>query len=331
MEDLPLPRPLLATGTGGEVSSGVMPRVYRMTLEAWGEFVKGLCCPFLCCLSCGPIAVIEQGWVGVLTRFGVYERVLPPGLYVYNYMSQGVQKVNMKMQTIQVPQQAAMTKDNLSVRVDAVTFAIVTDPSRAIFQVQDYHHAVTILAASTLLRIIGEHDLKEIFRDRLKINTSLTRTMQEKTVEWGIQVASVEMRDITIPDTMQRAMAQIAEASREAESKVIVAEGQRRAASILADAAKVMGAEPLAFQLQWFETLRSISAEKSSTVIVSDSVVGPLADLARGLGAMKVAIDGRPGLAVGVGTAVADASNGAADASTPGRPSLREAAIQDDH
>lgn len=270
--------PLVASGTGSEVTKGALPKGYRVLMEAWGELVKCICCPCVCC-GCGPITVIQQGWVGVLTRFGVYERELSPGLYVYNCMSQKIQSVNMKMQTMEVPRQAAMTKDNLSVQVDAVTFMTVVDPSRATFQVDSYHHAVKTLAASSLLRIIGEHDLKEIFRDRSRINQCLTQTMQDKTVGWGVQVAGVEMRDITIPDTMQRAMAQIAEASREAESKVIVAEGQKKAASILADAAAEMTREPMAVQLQWFETLRSISAEKSSTIIVPDSVVGPLSNL----------------------------------------------------
>mmetsp|Transcript_14501 Transcript_14501/g.36737 ORF Transcript_14501/g.36737 Transcript_14501/m.36737 type:complete len:360 (-) Transcript_14501:51-1130(-) len=276
--------PLAASGTGGEVASGKAPRAYRTILECWGEIVKFVCSPFLCCQG-GPIAIVEQGWIGVLTRFGVYERQLPPGLYVYNCMSQNVVHVCMKMQTIEVPRQAAMTKDNLSVQVDAVTFITVVDPSSAVFQVENYPYAVKTLAASTLLRVIGEHDLMELFRDRSRINAALTHVMQEKTAGWGVQVAGVEMRDITIADAMQRAMAQIAEANREAEAKVIVAQGQRRAASILADAAAEMGREPLAMQLQWFETLRSISAEKNSTVIVPDSVVGPLSDLARGLSA----------------------------------------------
>lgn len=281
-DDGSLTVPLVASGTGQEVTAGCVPKTYRCVLETTGELVKCLCCPCSCC-SLGPVANIEQGSVGVLTRFGVYERQLPPGLFVYNCMSQKVQKVNTKMQIVEVPRQTAMTKDNLSVEVDAVTFITVSDPARATFQVENYHHAARILAASSLLRIIGEHDLKEIFRDRARINDSLTHAMQEKTAGWGVEVASVEMRDITIAQSMQRAMAQIAEASREAESKVIVAEGQKRAASILADAANEMGREPLAMQLQWFETLRSISAEKNSTVIVPDSVIGPLQQIMKPL------------------------------------------------
>jgi len=121
--------------------------------------------------------------------------------------------------------------------------------------------------------------LTEIFRDRSKINDRLTQTMQGKTAGWGLQVAGVEMRDITIPDAMQRAMAQIAEANREADAKVIVAEGQRKAAFIFAAAAEAMERQPMSLQLQWFETLRQIAAEKNSTVIVPDSVVSALGGL----------------------------------------------------
>lgn len=258
----------------------VASSIYRGIYECWGEVVKYLCCPFFSC-QLGPVAVVEQGWVGVMTRFGVFQRVLQPGMYVYNPMSQHVLQVCMKQQVLEIPRQAAMTRDNLSVQVDAVTFATVVDPKLATFHVDNYHHAVKTLAASTLLRVIGEHDLQQIFRDRTKLNIELTQTMQEKTAGWGLQVASVEMRDITIPDSMQRAMAQIAEASREAEAKVIVAEGQRRSAFIFAEAAQVMEREPVSLQLQWFETLRQIAAEKNSTVIVPDSLIGPLNEFAR--------------------------------------------------
>lgn len=187
----------------------------------------------------------------------------------------------MKMQTMEIPCQDAMTRDNLKVKVDAVTFMTVVDPARATFHVKDYHHAVKTLAASTLLRVIGEHTLQEIFRDRSKINRRLTQTMRGKTAGWGVQVAGVEMRDITIPDAMQRAMAQIAEANREAEAKVIVAEGQRKAAFIFADAAEIMQKSPMSLQLQWFETLRQITAEKNSTVVVPDSLVSSIAGIAQ--------------------------------------------------
>lgn len=271
--------PLLATdarSVKGDMAGSAITGVYRGALHGLGEALKCVAFPCLC-LGCGPMAVIEQGSVGVLTRFGVFERALPPGMYVYNCMSQDLQKVSMKMQAISIPRQAAMTRDNLSVVVDAVAFVTVIDAAKAVFAVEDYYKAAQTLAASMLLRAIGEHDLQEIFRDRARINERLTQTMQSKTAGWGLEVSSVELRDITIPDVMQRAMAQIAEANREAEAKVIVAEGQRKAAFIFAEAAEAMERQPMSLQLQWFETLRNIAAEKNSTVIVPDSLLGTLA------------------------------------------------------
>eukprot|EP00929_Paragymnodinium_shiwhaense_P001602 TRINITY_DN101843_c0_g1_i1.p1 TRINITY_DN101843_c0_g1~~TRINITY_DN101843_c0_g1_i1.p1 ORF type:complete len:324 (-),score=82.13 TRINITY_DN101843_c0_g1_i1:95-1066(-) len=263
-----------------DTSMGVGTTAYRGLCHAAGELVKVLCCPFAPC-GCGPVVVVHQGYVGVMTRFGIFERVLPPGMYAINTLTQKVDKVCMKMQSWEVPRQSAMTHDNLSVTIDAVTFVTVIDPVRATFQVDDYKHAVKVLAASTLLRIVAEHDLQQIFVERQKISERLTQTMQEKTGGWGLQVAGVELRDITIPDSMQRAMAQVAEANREADAKVIVAEGQRRSSHIFVQAAEAMEKQPMSLQLQWFETLRQISAEKSSTVIVPDSVIGSLGDLAR--------------------------------------------------
>jgi len=266
------------------ISLGYTTQVYKSILATVGELLKCICCPFLCCQG-GPIINVDQGFVGVLTEFGVFKRVLQPGMYAYNLASQTVQIVSMKMQVIEIPQQAAMTHDNLSVKVDAVTYVTVVDPKRAIFEVDNYPNAVRILAASTLLRVIAEHELQQIFTDRATLNSRLTSTMQEKTANWGLQVTSVELRDINIPETMQRAMAQIAEATREADAKVVVATGQQKAASIFAEAAATMEENPLSLQLQWFETLRQISNEKKSTVIVPDSVVGPLSSLTKRSGA----------------------------------------------
>jgi len=273
-----------ASSLKGEMAGSAITGVYRGALHSLGEALKCVCCPCLCIRN-GPMAVIEQGSVGVLTRFGVFEGVMPPGMYVYNCMSQDIKKVSLKMQAISIPRQAAMTRDNLSVVVDAVAFVTVVDAAKAVFAVEDYYKAAQTLAASMLLRAIGEHDLQEIFRDRARINEVLTQTMQGKTAGWGLDVSSVELRDITIPDVMQRAMAQIAEANREADAKVIVAEGQRKAAFIFAEAAEAMERQPMSLQLQWFETLRNIAAEKNSTVIVPDSLLGSMASFRANVGA----------------------------------------------
>lgn len=263
-----------------EAHLGASTHIYKGALHISGEALKCVLCPFLA-TDWGPIAKVEQGSVGVMTRFGVFERVLKPGLYTYNIMTQSISKVCVMMQTMNIPKQAAMTRDNLPVSVDAVAFVTVIDPGKALFKVDDYKRAVKTLASSTLLRVIAEHDLQQIFGERTKVNDSLTRIMKERTSGWGLELSGVEMCDITIPTSMQRAMAQIAEANREATAKVIVAEGQRSAAAILAESAEIMDRQPRSMQLQWFETLRQIAAEKNSTVIVPDSIIGPISQLAR--------------------------------------------------
>mmetsp|Transcript_51596 Transcript_51596/g.95488 ORF Transcript_51596/g.95488 Transcript_51596/m.95488 type:complete len:306 (-) Transcript_51596:132-1049(-) len=265
----------MAMSSGQRV--GVAECVYRAGFSCLGELLKCVCCLPTLLFKNEPMITIDQGSVGVLTHFGVFERVLDPGMYVVNIMSQKVIKVSTRMQTLEIPKQAAMTRDNLSVNVDAVAFITVSDPVRATFQVVDYVDSVRTLAASTLLRVIGEHDLQQIFHDRAAISESLKRTMEEKTKNWGLELSGVEMRDIKIPDGMQRTMAQIAEANREAQSKVIVAEGQRKAASILVEAAAEMNKQPVSLQLQWFETLRQIATEKNSTVVVPDSIMHTMA------------------------------------------------------
>lgn len=166
-----------------------------------------------------------------------------------------------------------MTADNLSVQVDAVVFFFVSEPIKAKFAVEDYQMAVKTLAATTVRVLIGEHTLQQLFSERASINKRLAQIMQEKTLQWGLTIQGVEIRDIAIPDNMKRAMAQVAEAGREAEAKVVVAEGQKRASKLFAEAAETMASEPISVQLQWFETLRSIAQDKSSTIIVPDSIL----------------------------------------------------------
>lgn len=246
---------------------------YKGLQKFWGEFARCFSGPFLC-LGFGPMKVVEQGTVGVLTRFGVFQRILCPGMYSYNPAVERIYQVCIMMQTMNIVPQEAMTKDNVVVKVDAVGFFTVFDAARAIFQVEDYSYAMKTLSASTLLRIIAEHSLQDIFSNRTQLNECLTQTMQEKTAGWGIQVNSVMLQDIKIPDLMQRAMAQIAESTRQAEAKVITAEGQNKAAHIFSEAAETMSRNPMSLQLQWFETLRQISSEKHQTYIVPSQLLG---------------------------------------------------------
>lgn len=246
---------------------------YKGLQKFWGELTKCVSCPLLC-LGIGPVKVVEQGCVGVLTRFGVFQRILQPGMYSYNYMIDDITQVCVMMQTMKIPPQEAMTRDNVVVTVNAVTFYTITDATRALFQVESYYFAIKALAASTLLQTIGEHTLQDITSDRNKLNERITKVIQKRTADWGIEVNAVQLQDIGIPQLMQRVIAAMAESTREADAKVITAEGQKKAAHIFCEAAETMSRNPMSLQLQWFETLRQISFEKHQTYIVPSELMG---------------------------------------------------------
>jgi regulator of protease activity HflC (stomatin/prohibitin superfamily) len=187
-------------------------------------------------------------------------------------MSEEIKVVNMKVTCADVPPQAVMTADNLTVNIDAVCYYEVFDARKAVFSIDNYHFALSNLAQVTLRTVLGEHTLKEIFSERPRINQRLKELVDEASDPWGIKVGRVEMKAIEIDDTMQRAMAATAEAQQEAEAKIIQAKAQRDAASILSDAAQIMRTEPNAMQLQWFETLRIIVTQgKNKTIVLPSS------------------------------------------------------------
>jgi len=178
------------------------------------------------------------------------------------------------MGCLDVAPQNIMTKDNLSVFVNAVCYYRVTNAKLAMFEVENYNFALDNLAQITLRTVLGEHTLSEVFSERIKINNRLTELLDHDTDPWGIKVNAVEMKDIRIPEQMQRAMAAVAESNQEATAKLISARAQRDAAEILGEAAEKMGKDPAALQLQWFETLQKIAQEKQSTIVVPDSILG---------------------------------------------------------
>lgn len=263
------------TGGPKEAPTDCQSGGYKCLLWSLGEAVRLFCLP-LGWTGLSPKVTVERGYTGLLMQFGTLHQVLPPGLYVINPFAQNVHRVSLKTTTLEVPRQSAMTKDNLSVLVDAVAYLTVVDPVRATFEVDDYRLAVLKLVQSTLRSVIGELELGQLFAGRKHVSDRLAECMGVSCKRWGVVIDGVEIRDIQIPENMQRAMAQIAEASREAEAKVIVAKGQLAAAHIFREAAETMQKEPASLQLQWFETLRQIAAEKNSTVIVPDNIINAL-------------------------------------------------------
>jgi regulator of protease activity HflC (stomatin/prohibitin superfamily) len=214
------------------------------------------------------IKVLNEYERGVIFRLGrVLGRAKGPGLIILIPMVDRLVKVNLQLVTFDVPSQDVITRDNVTVKVDAVVYFRVVDPNRAIIEVQDYLTATQRLSQTTLRSVCGQVDLDELLGEREKVNAHLAEILDKHTDPWGIKVALVEVKSIDLPIEMQRAIARQAEAERERRAKVINAEGEFQAAAKMADAAKVLATEPMSLQLRYLQTLREISAEKSSTTL----------------------------------------------------------------
>jgi regulator of protease activity HflC (stomatin/prohibitin superfamily) len=205
---------------------------------------------------------------GVIFRLG---RLLPqpkgPGLFVLIPVVDKMVRVDLRTVTLNVPPQEVITKDNVPVRVNAVAYFRIVEPKSAIVQVENYMVATSQIAQTTLRSVLGQHQLDELLSERDKINQILQVIIDEATSPWGIKVSVVEVKDVEIPSSMQRAMARQAEAERERRAKVISAEGEFQASERLKDAAAVMSAEPVALQLRYLQTLLEIGSTNNSTVV----------------------------------------------------------------
>jgi len=213
------------------------------------------------------IKVFPEYQRGVIFRLG---RLIPPkgpGIFLIIPVFDKVVRVDLRTITMDVPAQEVITKDNVPVKVNAVVYFRVNDPSRSVVEVQNYIAATSQMAQTTLRSVLGQSDLDHMLTERDKLNTRLQEIIDEQTDPWGIKVVSVEVKHIDLPQEMQRAMARQAEAEREKRAKIIHAEGERQAAATLADAARQLSADPSAMQLRYLQTLTEISSERNSTVI----------------------------------------------------------------
>jgi len=204
---------------------------------------------------------------GVVFRLGRYVGTRGPGLIVLIPLFEKMVKVTLRTVALDVPVQEVITRDNVSVKVNAVMYFQVFQPDKAIIAVEDYMYATSQMGQTTLRSILGEHELDELLSNREKINQTLQKVIDERTDPWGIKVSAVEVKDIDLPETMRRAMAKQAEAERERRAKVIHADGEFQASAKLKDAAAVMASEPVSIQLRYLQTLTEIAVEKNSTII----------------------------------------------------------------
>jgi len=213
------------------------------------------------------IRVLREYERGVIFRLGRLIAAKGPGLFFLIPVVDRMVKVSLRTVVLDVPPQDIITKDNVSVKVNAVVYFRVIDPSKAIVEVEDYLYATSQLSQTTLRSILGQAELDELLSSREKINEELQSILDTHTDPWGIKVSQVEIKHVDLPQEMQRAMAKQAEAERERRAKVINAEGEFQAATKLAQAAEIMNKEPITIQLRFLQTLREVAAENNSTTI----------------------------------------------------------------
>jgi regulator of protease activity HflC (stomatin/prohibitin superfamily) len=213
--------------------------------------------------------VVKQYERGLVFRFGrILDQVRGPGLAMIVPIADRLHKVNMQIVTMAVPAQEGITRDNVTVKVDAVVYFRVIDPVRAIVNVQDYPFAVSQVAQTSLRSVIGKSDLDDLLTNRERLNEGLELMIDNPAVEWGIHIDRVEIKDVALPETMKRSMSRQAEAERERRARVISAEGELQASDRLATAAAAMADTPGALQLRLLETIVEVAAEKNSTLVL---------------------------------------------------------------
>jgi len=213
------------------------------------------------------IKVVAQYERGVILRLGRFIGIKPPGLRVIIPFIDKMIRVDTRVMTMDVPEQEVITRDNVTVRVNAVVYLRVINPEDAVLEVTDYIRATSLIAQTTLRSVLGQHELDELLSQREKINATLQQIVDEQTDPWGVKVSTVEVKDVTLPETMQRAMAAQAEAERERRAKIVHAEGELQASEKLAAAAAVLSTQPAAMQLRYLGTLAEIATERTSMVI----------------------------------------------------------------
>jgi regulator of protease activity HflC (stomatin/prohibitin superfamily) len=236
------------------------------------------------------IKILNEYERGVIFRLGrALDVAKGPGLIILIPIVDKMVKVNLQLVTYEVPSQDVITRDNVTVKVNAVVYFRVMEPLKAIIQVRDYYTATSLLAQTTLRSVCGQMELDDLLAEREKVNAQLAEILDGQTEPWGIKVTLVEVRSIDLPLEMQRAIAKQAEAERERRAKIINAEGEFQAAAKMADAAKILATEPISLQLRYLQTLREIAAEKNSTTLfpIPIDLITPFIKIAKKLELME--------------------------------------------
>jgi len=229
------------------------------------------------------IRILREYERGVVFQLGRFWMVKGPGLVIVWPVIQQMVRVDLRTVVLDVPPQDVITRDNVSVKVNAVVYFRVVDPQKAIIQVADFLAATNLLAQTTLRAVLGKHELDGLLAEREKLNVDIQRTLDLQTEAWGIKVSTVEIKDVDLNETMVRAIARQAEAERERRAKVIHAEGELQASEKLLQAAQMLSKQPEAMQLRYLQTLTNIAGDKASTIVfpVPMDILTPLLEAAR--------------------------------------------------
>ena len=231
------------------------------------SFALGALVLVLVIAALSAIRVVQQYERGVIFVLGRLIGAKGPGLFLVPPFISRMMKVDLRIVTLTVPPQEVITRDNVTIKVTAVVYFYVVDPIAAVVNVVNFNQATSQIGQTTLRNVLGQSELDELLAERNKINRDLQAIIDEHTERWGVKVTAVEIKDVELPATMQRAMAKQAEAEREKRAKVIHAEGELLASTQLAQAAAVIGSQPAALQLRYLQTLTEIAVEKNSTII----------------------------------------------------------------
>ncbi|MBW6493935.1 MAG: slipin family protein [Burkholderiaceae bacterium] len=229
--------------------------------------VGGITLLFVVALLVASIRILREYERAVVFTLGRFWKVKGPGLVILIPGIQQMVRVDLRTVVLDVPTQDVISRDNVSVKVNAVVYFRVVDPKSAIIQVVNFMSATSELAQTTLRAVLGKHDLDQMLAERERLNVDIQKVLDEQTDAWGIKVSNVEIKHVDLNETMVRAIAKQAEAERERRAKIIHAEGELQAAEKLSQAAKVLSSEPGAIQLRYMQTLVNIAGEKTSTIV----------------------------------------------------------------
>ena len=233
--------------------------------------LESIVLPILCLLVVicvvASVRVLREYERAVVFTLGRFEKVKGPGLVILIPFIQEMVRVDLRIQVIEIPSQDVISRDNVSMKVDAVLYFNVVNPERAIIQVQNFLPATNMLAQTTLRAVLGQHELDEMLSERKKLSADVQSILDAATEAWGIKVSNVEIRTVELTENMVRAIAKQAEAERDRRAKVIHAEAEFQASQTLVNAARILGSVPAAMQLRYLQTLTEIGAEQNSTVV----------------------------------------------------------------